>query len=230
MVNEMVRSVTTQPERSAAAALGEHARRTSRRRPGDQVRAPPPHRGLRPDAWRRSSRSSRSASRSGSRRSRRPCSTARTSGPWSSTPTSSPARVSAADLALLQRRGCLVVRGHFPREQALGWDRDIVDYVDRNRFFETYRGPADDFFGSVGSKPEIYPIYWSHAQMEARQNDRMARVQSFLNAQWRSSRRASSGSTPTATRSTPTASAAGPRAPTPAAWVPTSTRAPSTSG
>ncbi|MFI5074419.1 MAG: YbiU family protein, partial [Actinomycetales bacterium] len=53
-------------------------------------------------------------------------------------------RVSAADLALLQRRGCLVVRGHFPREHALGWDRDIVDYVDRNRFFETYQGPADD--------------------------------------------------------------------------------------
>ena len=49
-------------------------------------------------------------------------------------------RVTAADLALLQRRGCLVVRGHFPREQALGWDRDIVDYVDRNRFFETLPG------------------------------------------------------------------------------------------
>ena len=31
----------------------------------------------------------------------------------------------------------------------------------RNQFFENYRGPADDFFGSVGSKPEIYPIYWS---------------------------------------------------------------------
>ena len=96
-------------------------------------------------------------------------------------------KVSARDLALLQRRGCLIVRGHFPREQALGWDRDIVDYVERNRFFESYAGPADDFFGSVGSKPEIYPIYWSHAQMEARQHHRMARVQSFLNAQWKSS-------------------------------------------
>jgi hypothetical protein len=96
-------------------------------------------------------------------------------------------KVSAADLALLQRRGCLIVRGHFPREQALGWDRDIVDYVERNHFFERYAGPADDFFGSVGSKPEIYPIYWSHAQMEARQHHRMARVQSFLNAQWKSS-------------------------------------------
>jgi hypothetical protein len=86
----------------------------------------------------------------------------------------------------LQRRGCLVVRGHFPREQALAWDRGIVDYVEGNRFFEHYRGPGDDFFGSVGSKPEIYPVYWSPAQMQARQSDRTARVQSFLNHRWRS--------------------------------------------
>jgi hypothetical protein len=94
--------------------------------------------------------------------------------------------VPAAALEKLHRRGCLVVRGHFPREQALAWDRAIVDYVENNRFFANYRGPGDDFFGSVGSKPEIYPIYWSSAQMEARQSDRMARVQAFLNRQWRS--------------------------------------------
>src|SRR4051812_26504233 len=29
-------------------------------------------------------------------------------------------------LALLKKRGCLVVRGHFERDQALGWDRQIV--------------------------------------------------------------------------------------------------------
>jgi hypothetical protein len=93
--------------------------------------------------------------------------------------------VPAGQLALLKKRGCLVVRGHFERDQALGWDRDIVDYVEGNRFFENYRGPGDDFFGSVGSKPEIYPIYWSSAQMEARQSVRMANVQSFLNSQWK---------------------------------------------
>jgi hypothetical protein len=93
--------------------------------------------------------------------------------------------VSAGELAKLRRRGCLVVRGHFPREQALAWDAGIVDYVESNRFFENYRGPGDDFFRSVGSKPEIYPIYWSPAQMEARQSDRMATVQAFLNRLWR---------------------------------------------
>src|SRR5437868_15209017 len=90
----------------------------------------------------------------------------------------------AAPQPLLRRRGCLVVRGHFDREQALSWDRDIVDYAESNKFFENYRGPGDDFFGTVGSKPEIYPIYWSRPQMQARQSDRMARVQAFLNAQW----------------------------------------------
>jgi hypothetical protein len=94
--------------------------------------------------------------------------------------------VSAEQLAKLHRRGCLVVRGHFDRAQALAWDSDIVDYVEKNRFFENYAGPGDDFFGSVGSKPEIYPIYWSKPQMQARQSDRMARVQAFLNRQWRS--------------------------------------------
>jgi hypothetical protein len=93
--------------------------------------------------------------------------------------------VPADDLAKLRRRGCLVVRGHFSREQALAWDAGIVDYVESNRFFENYRGPGDDFFGSVGSKPEIYPIYWSPAQMQARQSDRMTAVQSLLNRLWR---------------------------------------------
>ena len=94
--------------------------------------------------------------------------------------------VPAELVELVRRRGCAVVRGTFEREQALAWDRGIVDYVEGNRFFEDYRGPGDDFFGSVGSRPEIYPVYWSRPQMEARQSDRMAAVQSFLNHRWTS--------------------------------------------
>jgi len=86
---------------------------------------------------------------------------------------------------LLRRRGCAVVRGQFEHDRARNWDAELVDYVDRNGFAEQYRGPGDDFFASVGSKPEIYPIYWSRPQMEARQSDEMARVQVFLNGLWR---------------------------------------------
>ena len=95
-------------------------------------------------------------------------------------------RVSDEQREQVKARGCLVVRGHFERDQALAWDQQIVDYVESNSFFENYRGSGDDFFGSVGSRPEIYPIYWSHAQMQARQSHRMAAVQSFLNSHWTS--------------------------------------------
>jgi hypothetical protein len=93
--------------------------------------------------------------------------------------------VTPEQLAKLHRRGCLVVRGHFPRERALAWDTDIVDYVESNRFFENSPGPGDESFGSIGSKPAIYSIYWSHPQMQARQSHEMATVQAFLNRQWR---------------------------------------------
>jgi len=85
----------------------------------------------------------------------------------------------------IKRRGCVVVRQTFPREQALAWDQSLLDYLDNNDFDALYKGPGDNFFGSLdASRPEIYPIYWSHAQMEARQSDRMASVQSFLNRLW----------------------------------------------
>src|ERR1700733_12720401 len=88
--------------------------------------------------------------------------------------------VSPEDLGKLRRRGCLVVRGHFDHGQALGWDQEMLDYVERNRFFEAYRGPADDFFASVGSRPEIYPIYWSPPQMQARPSERVGSVPGVL--------------------------------------------------
>src|ERR1700709_2187415 len=92
--------------------------------------------------------------------------------------------VSAEAIARLRRRGCAVIRGHFERDQALAWDQDIVDYVERNDFFADYRGPGDDFFSRVGPRAEVYPVYVSTAQMEARQSAPRARVQSFLNRQW----------------------------------------------
>jgi hypothetical protein len=90
-------------------------------------------------------------------------------------------------VAAVRDRGCLVVRGHFPRSQALEWDSQLVDYVEANDFDAVYRGPGDDFFGTLGaaaSRPEIFPLYWSRPQMLARQDERTATVQSFLNHRW----------------------------------------------
>jgi hypothetical protein len=95
-------------------------------------------------------------------------------------------RVSEQQRALIKQRGCAVIKGHFPRERALGWDRDMMAYLEQNHFDDVYKGPGDNFFGSLdASRPEIYPIYWSQSQMQARQSDEMAAVQSFLNRLWR---------------------------------------------
>jgi hypothetical protein len=100
----------------------------------------------------------------------------------------------------------------------------------RNRFFEDYRGPGDDFFGTVGSKPEIYPVYWSPAQMQARQSERMARVQAFLNAQWVSESDGVQWFDPARDSLYPDRIRRRPPGSTRPAWAPTSTPAPSTCG
>lgn len=94
-------------------------------------------------------------------------------------------RVTDEQIRYIKRRGCAVIRHHFPHEQARAWDRGLVSYLDDNDFDTVYRGPGDDFFGSLSaSRPPILPIYWSHPQMEARQHARMAQVQSFMNRLW----------------------------------------------
>lgn len=86
----------------------------------------------------------------------------------------------------IRRRGCVVVRQTFSRDQALQWDRSMLEYLDANDFDSVYKGPGDNFFGSLdASRPEIYPIYWSPSQMEARQSEAMAQTQSFLNRLWK---------------------------------------------
>jgi hypothetical protein len=62
----------------------------------------------------------------------------------------------------------------------------MMRYLDDNDFMTGYRGPGDEFFGNLAaSRPEIYPIYWSQAQMAARQSEAMAATQRFLNHLWR---------------------------------------------
>ncbi len=71
-------------------------------------------------------------------------------------------KVSDEQRAAIKRRGCAVIKGHYPREQALAWDNAMLEYLDLNHFDDVYKGPGDSFFGSLeASRPEIYPIYWS---------------------------------------------------------------------
>jgi hypothetical protein len=89
-------------------------------------------------------------------------------------------------VAAVRRRGCAIVKGTFARERAEAWDRELVDYLDRNNFADTYQYLDDGIFGSLAaSKPSIFPIYWSQPQMEARGDQNMAAVRTFLNGFWK---------------------------------------------
>ena len=94
--------------------------------------------------------------------------------------------VPADTVASIRRRGCAIVRGNFPRARAEEWNAALSAYLEDNDFARSYRGPADDVFGGlVSGQPQIYGVYWSKPQLEARQDDRMVAVRTFLNSFWR---------------------------------------------
>lgn len=95
-------------------------------------------------------------------------------------------RVTEQQKALIRQRGCVVIHGVFPQEKACDWNQQIGDYLEKNHFVEKLKNAAEDnYFGTLAdSKPQIYGIYWSKPQVEARQAQRMKAVQVFLNGLW----------------------------------------------
>jgi len=97
-------------------------------------------------------------------------------------------RVTEQQKNLIRQRGCCVIKGVFTRQQASDWNQQIGDYLDENQFVEKLKHAAEDnYFGDLKQgKPQIYGIYWSSPQVEARQDARMQAVQAFLNSLWQS--------------------------------------------
>lgn len=97
-------------------------------------------------------------------------------------------RVTEQQKNLIRQRGCCVIKGVFTRQQASDWNQQIGDYLDENQFVEKLKHAAEDnYFGDLKQgKPQIYGIYWSRPQVEARQDARMQAVQAFLNSLWQS--------------------------------------------
>ncbi|CAB3785187.1 DUF1479 domain-containing protein [Pararobbsia alpina] len=96
-------------------------------------------------------------------------------------------RVNQATLASIKERGACVIRRVFPREQAARWDAQIAEYVETNGLDRKLLHRAEDkYFGELqSSKPQIYGIYWSKPQVEARQSAALTEARVFLNRLWR---------------------------------------------
>jgi hypothetical protein len=94
--------------------------------------------------------------------------------------------VPAGTVEAIRRRGCAVVRDTFPRERAEAWDAELVSYLDDNDFMGRYSYFDDGVFrGLAAGRPSIFPIYWSHPQMQAREDANMVAVRGFLNSFWK---------------------------------------------
>ena len=89
-------------------------------------------------------------------------------------------------IAKIKDRGACVVRKTFQPAQADAWDREIAAYVDANGLDAKLAHAAEDkYFGTLASaKPQIYGIYWSRPQVQARQAESLTRVRIFLNHLW----------------------------------------------
>jgi translation initiation factor 1 (eIF-1/SUI1) len=96
------------------------------------------------------------------------------------------ATVSADLIAKIKDRGACVIRGTFDRAQAQAWDNEIATYVEENGLDAKLANAAEDkYFGTLASaKPQIYGIYWSRPQVQARQSEQLTRVRVFLNNLW----------------------------------------------
>lgn len=88
----------------------------------------------------------------------------------------------------IKDRGACVIRQTFPAEQARAWDGEIARYVEENGLDAKLANKAEDkYFGTLAaSRPQIYGIYWSRPQVEARQSESLTQVRRFLNRLWQS--------------------------------------------
>lgn len=95
--------------------------------------------------------------------------------------------VSEAARKQIRHRGCAVIRGVFPRAQAEDWNAEVGAYIERNNYLEHAKEKAglDNYFSQLkAGAPQIYGLYWSKPQVQARQAESMAETKRFLNRLW----------------------------------------------
>jgi len=96
-------------------------------------------------------------------------------------------RIDQNTIDRIHRRGVVVVRSVFDQQQVNAWNDNLMHYVAENDYFGKQKAKAglDKYFGALASsKPQIYGLYWSRPQMEARTSEQMAKLRAWLNSLW----------------------------------------------
>ncbi len=90
------------------------------------------------------------------------------------------------DKALIKKRGCVIIRNTFESSLAQGWNKQIGNYIEAVGYYENPDKGLDKYFSSLQEgKPQIFSVYWSQPQVQARQHENLATIRRFLNRLWR---------------------------------------------
>jgi hypothetical protein len=86
----------------------------------------------------------------------------------------------------IRRRGVVIVRNVFTREQAAAWDEELEEYLTANGYGDAAVDPElDQYFETPAPiRPQIAGVYWSRPQVLARQSVNLAETRAFLNGLW----------------------------------------------
>ena len=88
---------------------------------------------------------------------------------------------------LIKKRGCVIIRNVFDKNQVETWNDELIKYIEHNNYYEDQKEKAglDQYFSDLKSgKPQIFGLYWSKPQIEIRQSEKMAKIKSWLNHLW----------------------------------------------
>jgi hypothetical protein len=97
-------------------------------------------------------------------------------------------KVSDAAKNAIRATGCAIVRGVFPPSVASGWFDEVGRYLEDNDYerIEVEKRSLDKYFSALkAGKPQIFNIYWSKPQVNARQDPKLAETRSFLDRLWK---------------------------------------------
>jgi hypothetical protein len=97
-------------------------------------------------------------------------------------------RVSEATRQAIRKSGCAVVRGVFPASVASDWFAEVGAYLEENRYEEreVEKRSLDKYFSALkAGKPQIFNVYWSKPQVNARQDPKLAETRRFLDRLWK---------------------------------------------
>jgi hypothetical protein len=97
-------------------------------------------------------------------------------------------KVSEATRAAIRRTGCAVVRGVYPEALASDWFAEVGAYLEDNHYEEKEieKRSLDKYFSALkAGKPQIFNVYWSKPQVNARQGESLAATRAFLDRLWK---------------------------------------------